>query len=331
MKILVTGGTGFIGSHLVEALAAKGREVRCLVRRNSDIKHLEKLNVEIVYGDLVDKSSLKEAVEGVDIIYHLAAILSYKHEPREKYELVNLHGTKNLLDLCAKKEIQRFIYFSSIGVVGPTNAPILLNEKTPCRPISPYGISKNKAERLVLEYFTKYRLPVVVIRPSKVYGPGDMSELLKLYQLIQKKLFRFVGDMKNRKRSFCFIDNLTEVSLVAEEKECSVGEIYFIADERPYTLEEFVGAVAKAENVKLPKINIPLWIGKLAVFSFTALSKISCLHPIFSWDALKRAVAENEICDISKAKRELNYAPKFSLKEAMPPTINWYREKGLLT
>lgn len=329
-KVLVTGATGFIGSHLLDALVRRNQDVRCLVERKSDSEHLQRKGIELVYGDLADKDSLAPAVEGVDVIYHLAAIQSYKRAPQEKYELINYGGTRELLESAVNRQIRKFIYFSSIGVVGSLNEPVLLDEKAPYKALSPYEISKEKAERTVFEYFNKYKLPAVVIRPSKVYGPGDLSELLTLYRMVQKGLFRFVGNMRKIRMSFCYVGNLVEASIMAEENDASIGQIYFISDERPYSLEEFVQAVAEEENVKLPKKDIPLWMAKLGVCFFEKLKKMTGKHSLVSEKTLIRMLTEYQMCDISKARKELNYSSKFRLKEGMHYTIDWYKQKGLL-
>lgn len=330
-KILVTGATGFIGSHLVDALVEKKRDVRCLVEKNSDIRHLQQKGVEIVCGDLTDKDSLQSAIKSVEVVYHLAAVLSYSREPEEKYMQVNYNGTKNLLETAANRNLKKFVYFSSIGVAGSRSEPILLNENSPCEPVSPYERSKAKAERIVLEYFTKYKLPVVIIRPSKVYGERDLSESLTLYRLVQKGLFRFVGNMRKNKWSFCYVRDLIEASMTAEEKSSCIGETYFISGERPYSLEEFVRAIAIAENVKMPKVDVPVWLGKLGMFCFQKFKRMQGERQATSGKAFAKMIQRHQMCDISKAREELKYAPQFSLEEGMRHTIHWYQKNGFLS
>lgn len=324
-KILVTGATGLIGRHLVDALVAENKSVRCLVEKDADVTGLKEKGVEIVHGDVADKKSLEGVMDSVGIVYHLAAVLSYTNPPDEKYDLVNHGGTKNLLELAVKDRVSKFVYFSSIGVVGTSKDPVVFNEDSMCSPRSPYEISKHRAECAVLECFEKHHLPTVIIRPSRVYGPGDFSELLTLYRMVHRGQFRFVGPMRQKKWSFCYVKNLVDASVMMEWNESCAGKIYFISDERPYGLGEFIEAIADTINVNVPKADVPLWAGRLG------LGILERVVPSFSAKSLMRMITEHQMCDISKARDELGYIPKFCLKDGMRETVRWYKEKALLS
>lgn len=178
MKTLVTGATGFIGSHLVKALVEQGKDVRCLVRKTSDTQYLNELGVELFYGDLLYKESLQEVAKNVNIVYHLAGIVHSKKS--SDYYKINTNGTQNLVEVFLSEKIERFVYLSSIAAVGPNREHgILLNEQSPCRPIDPYGRSKLGAEKLLMNFFKKYGFPIVIIRPPTVYGPSGRSQIIK--------------------------------------------------------------------------------------------------------------------------------------------------------
>ena len=178
MKTLVTGATGFIGTHLVKALVEQGRDVRCLVRKTGNTQHLNELGVELFYGDILNKDSLKDIAKDINFVYHLAGEI-YSKRSRDFYR-VNCDGTKNLVEVCLPENIDRFIFLSSIASVGPNREHgILLNEQSPCRPIDPYGRSKLGAEKLLMNFFKKHGFPIVIVRPPTVYGPSGRSQIIK--------------------------------------------------------------------------------------------------------------------------------------------------------
>jgi len=325
MKTLVTGGTGFIGSHLVEWLVGRGRSLRCLVRPSGDKKHLEKLGIELVYGDLLNKESLRKAVDSIDVVYHLAGEVYSKKS--SDYRKVNVEGTGNLIECCLGKSIRKFIYFSSIAAVGPSkDKEKLLNEDTPCNPITPYGKSKYEAEKLISLYFNQYNFPAVILRAPIVYGPGQSSEVTRIFRLIQRGQFRIIGNGEVLK-SLCYIDNLIEAAILAEQNEDSKGKVYFVADEKPYTVIDLVRTIAEVENVEFTHHRMsPLaadlcWICFMLLDKFMGIS-ILLLHTI-------KAMTLNFGCDITKAQRELSYQPRIGLKEGIQKTVEWLYEKKL--
>jgi len=309
--ILVTGGTGFIGGNLVDLLLERKKNIRILVKPGCDIKKFLGKKVEIIYGDLTDKESLRPATKGVNIIYHLAAILPYMRHPDKQYYLVNTIGTQNLLDVCKKANIQRFIYFSSISVLGSSYKRIILNEESPCNPTTFYGVSKYSSEQILLSAFKKDNIPVVILRAPMVYGPGDAGNL----------------PMRNKVRSFCYVGNLIDASYKAAELNNAVGKVYFISDDDNYTLEYFIDSIAEAMGVRLLKIILPLRVWKFLGWVYEIIFRNDSL---ISRRNIERLCTEFEICDIAKAKGELGYAPPYSLKEGLCATVSWYRKHGFL-
>jgi len=325
MRTLVTGATGFIGRHLVNTLYEKGSKIRCLVRGNSHVEHLKREGIELIYGDLSDKDTLQGAVKGIDIIYHLAGEV-YSTKSNNYYH-VNVIGAKNILESCLSEKIKKFVYLSSTSVTGPNpSRDILLNEKSPCHPITPYGESKYEAERLVLKFYEDHKLPVVIIRPPIVYGPGvsHSSRVFMFLRLIQKGLFRTIGDGNNL-ISLCYIDNLIHGIMLAGENKVVVGEIYYIADERPYTINEIAQAIAKEEGVKLSGSHIPIWLANILAVTLVIPAKLFGFVSPLSRNTV-REVRSNWTCDISKAQRELGYRAIIRFEEGVKKTVEWYRE-----
>ena len=185
MKALVTGGTGFIGSHLVEALLKKGIQVRCLLRKTSDLKWLEGLPIEVNWGDCNDKNSLREAVEGVEQVFHLAGVTKAVHE--KTYFEVNAFGTENLIHACLENNprIQKFIYLSSQAAAGPCRNGNKKKESDQCKPVSPYGQSKQMGEELAMAH--AHELPLLILRPSAVYGPRE-RDIYTFFKLLSKRI-----------------------------------------------------------------------------------------------------------------------------------------------
>lgn len=333
MKILVTGGNGFIGSHLVERLLREKHKVKVLLRKRQSnrqnkesTKFLSKLNVYICYGDLSDKESLEKAVKGVDAVFHLAGIASTLPIPRKTYFLVNSIGTKNLLDACRKnKKIKKIIIMSSIAAAGPSRNGIIVNEKTECKPIDAYGESKLEAEKISIKYFKKYKLPIVMLRPGLVFGPRDFMKF-KLFKAVKKRFFPVSSEKKII--DFLYVGNLIEACLLALNGKN--GEIYHISDSRLYSINEIIGSIEKAEKIKVLPIKFPS-------FSFVVLGgiieffgKIFGFRPVFKHNTTKWMTTKYWYSDISKAKKEIGYVGKIPLDEGIKRTFEYYKNNGFL-
>ena len=325
MKTLVTGATGFIGTHLVKALVNEGRDVRCLVRRTSSKSKLERLGVELAYGDLLDKDSLKRSLKGVNVIYHLGGeVYSFKVKD---YCKVNVQGTKNLLD-CLSPKIERFIYFSSIAAVGPNpNKDRLLTEEDTCIPVTPYGRSKCEAEKIVLESFRQFKIPVVVIRPPTVYGPGQSQVLVNFFRKVKDGKFYMVGTGEYL-RSLCYIENLIDGVLLAEEKPEAIGKTFFISDKDVYTFKEIVQTIEEVEDKKNSHFTMTPIIAQSAMLIFNLLQKLFNLNFLSLYTI--GTMTMNLGCDISKAENILSYKPKVDLKEGLKRTSQYINSVGNL-
>lgn len=329
MKILVTGGTGFIGSHLVEALVKRGYQVRCLVRETTAerINFLRKLEVDLIQGDLLNKRKLKEALQNIDIVYHIAGAVDAKTKSKKVFYDVNVKGTENILEASIKAGVKRFIHCSSVGVYGIVDKKLSVKETEKYNPHTDYERSKTRGERIVLA--AKNRgMEISVIRPAIVYGPRDFSAIYKWFKVIKKGLFRIIGH-GNNKIHMVYVKNLVEGMILAGEKEKAKGQIYNIADEKETTIKEIAKAMAKALEVKLPRIHLPKTIAKIIAIFFEVLAKIIKIEPPLT----RKRVAfltENRIFDISKAKKELGYSPEIKLEQGIKETVQWYKENKYL-
>jgi nucleoside-diphosphate-sugar epimerase len=323
MKTLVTGATGFIGRHLVKTLHEKGRAIKCLVRKTSQTSFLEQLGVELVYGDLEDKDSLRRALQETDIIYHAAGEVFATDA--ENYYAVNVAGVKNLLEACSNASVRKFIHFSSSSATGPNPVrDIPVNENSPCCPITPYGKSKLEGEKIIREFSRQFKVPTIIIRPPLVYGPGvsQSSRVLMFLKLIHKGLFRIIGTGNNLV-SLCNIDNLIHGLLLAEKEQRAEGETYFLADARPYTVNEIAETIAKEEGKQLPIPHMPFWAANILSIGLTLPSRIFGFTSPLTRNTVNE-LKNNWFVDIKKAQSELGYQPIGELKDGVKKTVEWF-------
>ena len=329
-KVLVIGGTGFIGSHLVDTLIKRGYKVRCLVRKTSNLKwiedHVKKNRIDLAYGDIVDKKSLELATKGVDVVYNLATIIDERWVRYEDFKKINLVGTKNIVEACIKNQVKKFIYFSSIAAVGMESANHPINEQEHCKPTTLYGKSKYEAEKFLNNVIKQNKINIVILRPPTVYGPREAYNTASLFRTIQQGKFKIIGNGKNL-MSFCFIKNVVDAAILAMERETANNETFFITDERAYSLQEFAETIAKEYNVKISKIHIPYWIAYFTGFCFETIEKITRKKALLSRDRVK-TMTSTYTYNISKAKKLLGYNPKYNLQTGVKETAKWYKENG---
>lgn len=322
MKTAITGASGFIGRRLAGVLASQGRDLRCIVRPMSDTTPLlTRPNIELVCADLGDRASLVKAVQGADIVYHLAV----------DYSRPTIDDVRNLLEVCLATGIKRFVYFSSIAAAGLANVQEVITEKTPCHPDTEYGKLKLAAEGILLEAHAKHGFPVVIVRPTSVYGIGETNFWLPLFQAIHgNRLSRLFGDGSNM-LSLCFLDNLINGVLLAEQHEAAIGQIYILSDESPCSFRSVVNAIAMACEVSPPIAAIPrrlaLPVAQILEYSWR-LQLIAPVVPFLPGN-VSRWMAHYP-CSIAKARAELGFAPLVGLSEGVRRTVEWYRENGHL-
>jgi nucleoside-diphosphate-sugar epimerase len=326
MKTLVTGATGFIGTHLVRALVADGREVRCLTRTPDNKQKIAQLGAEVFVGDLLNIDSLTAALKCVNTIYHLAGEV-YSWNVKD-YVAVNVHGTQNLLECSLNNGIERFIHCSSIAAAGPNpDKNTLLTENLPCSPITPYGQSKLEAEKIVLHYYHTFKLPIVIIRPPTVYGPGQSDAITEFFRQVKKGRFYLIDDGQYL-RSLCYISNLIDGFLLAEKKREAEGEIFYISDKEVYTFKEIALKIAEAENIKLIFVNLPSSIADTAMFTFSFLQKYFNLNilKLYTIGTLKKNLG----CSILKAEENLSFKPNIDLRKGVETTYQYLKQNKAL-
>jgi nucleoside-diphosphate-sugar epimerase len=328
MKTLITGATGFIGGHLAKTLHEQGREIKCLIRKTSRVNFLESMGAELVCGDLNDTNSLRKALQGVDKIYHAAGEVFAAQD--EHYYSVNVAGIKNLLQACTNGSVKRLIHFSSSSATGPNpQRDIPVTEDSPCQPITPYGMSKLEGEKIIRQLSEQYHVPITIIRPPLVYGPGvsQSSRVLMFLKLINQGLFKAIGDGNNLV-SLCYIDNLINGLMLAEAEKKAEGQIYFLSDSRPYTVNEIAATIAQEQGKPIPSSHIPLWAASPLSMGLGILSKLFGFNSPLTRNTVKE-LKNSWFVDISKAQNELGYQPRVELRDGVKKTVAWFYNEYL--
>lgn len=326
MRCLVTGATGFVGSHLVDALVARGDDVTCLVRPTSDRRWIETHAVRFVVGGLDDPAVLDAAARGQDVVFHVAGVI--KARTAEAYFRANAEGTRAVVEACrrAGPGLRRLVYVSSLAATGasPDGKPV--DEDTPCRPVSPYGESKLAGERIVLE--AARDLPVTAVRPPVVFGPRD-RETLTFFKTVAFGIRPTVGVL--RELGYVFVSDLVAGLLLAAEHPAAAGRVYFLCNDGPRAYGDVLAAVARALGKRwtLP-LHVPAWTLYAAAFCAEAAGAVMSRHPMFNRRKVREINQRCWTCAAERAKRELGFAPRLSLQEGMDGTARWYREHGWL-
>jgi len=315
MKALVTGATGFIGSHLCEELVRRGYKVTGLVREKSNLKWIEGIDIKLAIGDCENIESLLEAVAGFDYVFHLAGLTKACSE--NEFFCTNAKGTENLTITVAEKNprLKRFVYLSSLAAVGPSENGSPLCEESVPRPVSCYGRSKLEGEKAVLKY--KNGIPVTILRPSAVYGPRD-TDLFVFFKMLKKGIYPHWGKCYY---SLLYVDDLVRGILLAAENKKAEGEIYFLADERFYSNEEIASEIASALNTKAVRFRIP----KFFMPFFAYIGERVHKKGIINRDKMSELRYSHWICDTRKAKEDLGFLPRVGIKEGIKWTADWYK------
>lgn len=317
MKALVTGATGFIGSHLAAKLAENGYKVTCLVRKTSNLKWLEAADADIFYGDCEDEASLKGLAEDFSCVFHLAGLTKARTD--KEFFSANVQGTENILRAVSSRNpgLRRFIHLSSLAAAGPSRDGSPLDETAKPAPVSAYGRSKLEGEAAALRY--KDLFPVTIIRPPAVYGPRDRDFYL-FFKMVKRGFYPYWGKCYY---SMLYVDDLVRGLMMAAQTKGTGSGIYFLADSRVYSNEDIVKEIMNTLGVKKAlKIPIP----KPAMRLITEIgSWLGSGTSIINRDKLNELKHPHWICDAGKAEKELGFISQVRLKEGIKWTGDWYR------
>jgi nucleoside-diphosphate-sugar epimerase len=326
---LITGATGFVGSHLAEACVQRGWVVRALVRTGSDASLLERAGVTICRGDLTDPDSVRAALQSIEVVFHCAAKVG-DWGPVEDYRAVNVEGLRNLLEACRGVPLRRFVHFSSLGVYAARHHHGTdESEPLPELHVDGYTQTKVESEKLALSYQREYGVPVVVLRPGFIYGPRDRTVLPKLLENLRQRRVRYLGGGK-RAMNTIYVGNLVEAAFLAAENPNAVGQVYNLTDGEAVSKKRFIETIADGVGVpKPPSLSVPLWLARFAAnwMESRARRRGDPNPPRLTKARLKFLGLDLDF-SIEKAQRELGYRPEVTFDQGMHETVAWYKQNA---
>lgn len=323
MQALVTGGTGFIGIHLIAALLGRGWHVRCLVRATSNRQPLREFPVEYVVGSLHDPVALRQAVQGVDVVFHLAG--ATKVRTVKDYDRINYEGTRQLVEACLASgtALRKFLYISSIAAAGPSVAGSAGRESDPPRPVGPYGRSKLRAEEAVLASHAD--LPVIILRPSAIYGPYD-TDFFQLFRAATRGWIPCIGRQELH-IDVCFVDDLVRGVLAAAESPNGTGEVYCLGGSW-HTWRELGETIAAHVGTRPRELRLPRSLVLATASAADGWARLSGRPSLLSRANLLERLQPFWLFDSSKARETFGHVPQVSLAQGVAKTLKWYRDLG---
>lgn len=325
-KVFVTGGAGFVGSHLVDLLLENNCEVTCLVRKSTNLQWLNNKNVKIIDTGFDDQEKLTEAVKGSNIVFHVAGVV--KAKKRKDYFAGNVKATQNLMDACLKTKatIENIVVVSSLTAAGPAETEEGVYESDPCVPITTYGISKLSQEHLVHGYMNE--LPITIVRPPAVYGERD-TEIFIFFNSFSKGVTTTIGS--DRKLiSLIYVKDLVKGIYEAGISKISRGETYFITSFHAYTWDEIIGATAKVFGKKALRFKVPHSVLYLIAFFAQVASYFQTKAATLNMEKGRDITQQYWTCSPKKALEKLNFKSEHNLESGIKSTIDWYKKEGWL-
>lgn len=328
--VLVTGGTGLVGSHVAERLRQEGIRTRVIARPSADTLLLKSWGVEVVPGDLTDEPSLRPALDGVTVVVHCAAKVG-DWGPIEDYRKVNVDGLRSLIEAAQKSErLKRFVHISSLGVYEARDHHGT-DETTPpsLSGIDGYTRTKAESEKLVLDRVSETGLPTVALRPGFIYGPRDRTVLPRILSRLRDGSFKFLGSGEQLLNN-TYVGNVVDAVMLAIQRDDVIGEAFNITDGALVTKRQFANGIAKRAGIPEPKKAVPLPVAKTAAkvleAVYRALGKTEAPLPSM---ATVKFLGLNLDYSIDKARNRLGYAPRVSFDEGMDRTFEWLRSEKL--
>ncbi len=321
---LVTGATGFTGSHLVRSLVADGVPVRVIARSAERARQLLPDGVEIIEGDIADPEVIERAMRGVGTVYHLAAVYREAKHPDLRYREVNVEASRLLLEAAVRASVRRYVHCSTVGVHGHIAAPPA-DESAAYAPGDVYQATKCEAEQLALTY--RDRIPLAVARPTAIYGPGD-TRLLKMFRLISQQRFPLLGGGENYYHTVHVKDLVRGLRLLGTHSR-AVGEVFILGGESYLKLSELAAMIASVAGVPAPWLRLPVRPFQLV----GSLVEKICVPLGIEPPIYRRRVdffTKSRAFSIEKARHLLGYRPEVRLVDGIRETMDWYVAHGYL-
>lgn len=324
-NVLVTGATGFTGSVLVRKLCAAGLSVRAIARPSSRIAHLEDLKIAWYRGDVFDEKTVTEAMEGVEYVFHVAAAFREAKHGDAFYHNVHVVSTQMLArEALRNPQFKRFIHTSTMGVHGHIENPPA-NENSPFSPGDVYQRTKLEGELWIREFAAANRLPLAVIRPTGIYGPGD-KRLFKVFKMASRPVFPILGHGRCLYH-LIHVEDLTDIMILAATHPVALGEVFLAGNPEPIALERMARIIAECFGRTLHVVRLPVWPFFLLGAACEAICKPFGIEP----PIYRRRVAfytKDRAFDTRKLREKLGYACRYSNEEGLRQTARWYLEHG---
>jgi dihydroflavonol-4-reductase len=324
LRVLVTGATGFTGGHLARALVQSGDSVRAMVRDESRARGLAESGVALVRGDLTDAKAIDDATRDVDVVYHIAALYREAGLRDEQYRAVNATAGRTIIEAAGRNGVRRVVHCSTVGVHGDVEHPPA-NEDAPLRPGDVYQRTKLEGEEIARRAAAETGVEVVIARPTGIYGPGD-RRLLKLFRGVARRRFVILGS-GDIYYHLTYIDDLVAGFRLCGTVPAAAGRTYILAGGEVTTLNELVARIAAEAGVRPIGSHLPVWPFWLAGAACEAVCAPFGIEP----PIYRRRVdffTKSRAFDISRARRELGFAPAVGLSDGIRRTLAWYRREG---
>jgi nucleoside-diphosphate-sugar epimerase len=332
-RALITGGTGFIGQALARALRAHQVPVRVLVRPSSlgpksrIIARLVELGVELTVGDVCEPASVRTAVAGASHVFHLAGQLQEPGVPPATYQAVHVDGTRHVLEAAAQQpQAPVVVHCSTAGVVGPTGS-VPVTETAPLRPSTIYELTKARGERLARRLAARHTVPLVVIRPSLVYGPGDLH-LLGWFRAVARGYYFVVGNGRNLVHPI-HVDDVVTGLLRCADDQAAHGRTYQLVGQRVLEMRSMALAIADAVGRPLPPFYLPASVAQSIAALLEAAPGLSDKPLPLTRSRVSFMLEHRAYCGCQIA-RELRFVPAVELAQGLQQTVAWYRLQNLL-
>lgn len=318
MIVFVTGGTGFIGSHLVDRLLKNSNdEIRCLVR--SKPKWLEGKDIVTVDGALGDLHALSRGIEGADVVYHVAGVV--KAPDQAQFDHANVEATEHVLRLAMKHRVPKLVVLSSLAACGPSfSRP--LTEQDPLMPITMYGRSKKKMEEMV-HSVADDSISVTLIRPPAVYGPRE-DQIFEIFRMASWGVFPIIGDGKSTRVSLVHVHDLVSGLVLAAAEQKPGVETYFLSSEETYTWEEVARLTGKVSGKKLYHLKVSPRFVKSVGRWLERSAALFGVYPVVNSEKAEE-LSMQWTCSVDKAIKHLGYRQKTGLYDGLSGTMKWYR------
>ena len=328
-KTLVTGATGFVGSHLVELLVKKGERVVCIAFNRDPVNHLQPEirkhpRVEVVVGDIRNPAFVEKAMRGCSKVYHLAATLNNPSIPYMEFHSTNVEGTRNIMEAAVKLGVKKVVHTSTVATIKETTKRVDETYRYKGYFDGPYALTKYKGEKIAFEYGAQ-GLEVTVLNPTIIYGPRETHSLGAIFRNYIQPKVRFVG-FKDSVLNLIYVEDAAEGFVRAMERG-RPGHRYILGGPE-MSLGQFVAILDEVSGTRKPVITIPSFLLEIAVLIFEPLMSVIGLHPPII-KAQITAMKRGSAVDISKARRELG-VPERPVKEGVKKSLEWYRLTGYI-